>query len=158
VVTTDAAVPDSAVTGTVHAGLAACGLTPAEHYIDSGYPSAAGVWKARQDHGIDVVSPLLTDNSPQARAGEGYQRSDLGFDYDTRTATCPPGHTSTAWTQCTQRGTPVIVAKFAIPTCRPCPVREQCTTSRRGSRQLTVPPREIHERSCCPLLLVKLRG
>jgi transposase len=145
VVTTDATVPDSAVTAQIHAHLAAHDLTPAEHYLDSGYPSAAGVLAARLDHGIDVVSPLLSDVSPQARAGEGYQRSDFVFDHDTRTATCPQGHTSSSWTACTQHGTPAVVAKFDLPTCRPCPVRAQCTTSKRAGRQLTVPPREVHE-------------
>jgi transposase len=145
VVTTDAAVPDSAVTERIHADLAACDLNPAEHYLDSGYPSAAGVLKAREHHGIDIVAPLLADTSPQARADNGYQRSDFMFDYATRTATCPQGHASSAWTGCSQRGTPAIVATFAVSTCRPCPVREQCTTAKRGSRQLTVPPREVHE-------------
>jgi transposase len=145
VVTTDATVPDSAVTDTVHAGLAEYDLLPAEHYIDSGYPSAAGVLAARTDHGAEIVSPLLADTSAQARAGEGYSRSDFVFDYDTRTATCPQGQTSSAWTECAQRGTEAIVAKFTIPTCRDCPARAQCTTSKRSGRQLTVPPREVFE-------------
>jgi hypothetical protein len=39
------------------------------------------------------------------------------------------------------------VIKFAAQTCRPCPVRDQCTrsTSPRVGRQLTVPPREVHQ-------------
>ncbi len=35
--------------------------------------------------------------------------------------------------------------KFAAGTCRPCPVREQCTTTKRGGRQLTVQPRGLHD-------------
>jgi DDE family transposase len=37
------------------------------------------------------------------------------------------------------------VVKFATTTCRPCPVREQCTTSKRGYRQLSVHPRALAE-------------
>jgi Transposase DDE domain len=33
---------------------------------------------------------------------------------------------------------------FAASTCGPCPVRDQCTTSKRGRRQLTVHSRDIH--------------
>src|SRR6266498_4542117 len=40
VATTDATVPDSAMTEPIHRQLAARGLLPAEHYLDSGYPSA----------------------------------------------------------------------------------------------------------------------
>jgi hypothetical protein len=41
VATTDATVPDAAMTEKIHATLAGRELLPAEHYLDSGYPSAA---------------------------------------------------------------------------------------------------------------------
>lgn len=145
VATTDATVPDLAVTETIHRDLADRSLAPAEHYLDSGYPSAAGVLDARLDYGIDIISPLLSDVSPQARANAGYARDNFAFDYDARTATCPQGRTSSSWRECTQRGWPAVVVKFDIPTCRPCPAREMCTTSKRGFRQLSVPPRQAHE-------------
>lgn len=145
VLTTDAAVPDSAVLDRVHNGLAARALTPAEHYLDSGYPSASGVLDAKAEHGITMITPLLADTSAQARAGQGYARADFVFDYDTRTTTCPQGQTSSTWTDCVQRGTPKIVATFLKDTCGPCPVKSLCTSSKRGSRQLTVPPREVHD-------------
>jgi len=37
------------------------------------------------------------------------------------------------------------VITFAKNTCRPCPVRAQCTTSAAGRRQLTVHSREVHQ-------------
>ncbi|MGH4007749.1 MAG: transposase [Pseudonocardiaceae bacterium] len=43
-----------------------------------------------------------------------------------------------------QRGTDTIVISFPKATCGPCPVREQCTTSRARRRQLTVHPRDVH--------------
>jgi hypothetical protein len=40
VTTTDATVPDVAMTEPIHQDLARRGLLPGEHYLDSGYPSA----------------------------------------------------------------------------------------------------------------------
>ncbi|MDW4911680.1 transposase, partial [Streptomyces sp. ADMS] len=39
----------------------------------------------------------------------------------------------------------MIVVAFTRPACGPCPVRESCTTSRRGFRQLTLNPRPLTE-------------
>src|SRR6266496_2512779 len=145
VATTDATVPDSAMTEPIHRQLAARGLLPAEHYLDSGYPSAeliAGSWKT---FGIALVTPVLADVSPQARAGAGFDRSAFTIDFDQQQATCPQNRTSSSWTPASQRGTDTIVIKFAAGTCGPCPVRDQCTTSKRGYRQLTVQPREAHD-------------
>lgn len=145
VLTTTATVPDNAVLEQIHDTLAERGLSPGEHYVDSGYPSAAGVVAAKTKHDITLVTPLLADRSRQARAGEGYAREDFAFDYDTRTATCPNGRVSSTWTDCVQKGTPKIVATFSASVCGPCPVKHLCTTGQRGRRQLTVPPREVHE-------------
>ena len=139
--------PDAAMTDPIHATLAARDLLPAEHLVDSGYPSAALVVQSLHRWGVTLVSPLLADQSPQARAGAGYDRASFTIDFDVKQARCPQGQTSTRWNPVTQRGTDAIVIKFAAGTCRDCPVREQCTrsTSPKYGRQLTVPPREIHQ-------------
>lgn len=147
VATTDATMPDAAMTEKIHATLAARDLLPAEHLVDSGYPSAALVVQSLHRWGVTLVSPLLADQSPQARAGAGYDRASFTIDFDGKQARCPQGQTSTRWNPVTQRGTDAIVIKFAAGTCRDCPVRVQCTrsTSPKFGRQLTVPPREIHQ-------------
>jgi Transposase DDE domain len=146
VATTDATVPDAAMTEKIHATLAGRDLLPAEHYLDSGYPSAALVVGSLRCSGGTLVTPLLADTSRQAKAGAGYDRASFTIDFDTRQATCPQGQKSTWWNPVTQRGTDAIVIKFAAATCRDCSVRELCTrsTSPKVGRQLTVPPREIH--------------
>ncbi len=146
VATTDATVPDARMTDPIHAALARRALLPAEHYLDSGYPSAALVIDSLRRWGVTLVTPLLADQSRQARAGAGYDRAGFSIDFDAQQAICPQGQTSTWWSPATQRGTPAIVIKFAAETCRGCLVREQCTrsTSPRVGRQLTVPPREVH--------------
>ena len=147
VATTDATVPDAAMTEPIHATLAGRGLLPAEHYLDSGYPSAALVVDSLRRWGVTLVTPLLADTSRQAKAGAGYDRAGFTIDFDTEQATCPQGQSSTWWNPVTQRGTDAIVIKFAAATCRGCPVRALCTrsTSPKVGRQLTVPPREIHD-------------
>jgi transposase len=147
VATTDATVPDARMTEKIHAALAARDLLPAEHFVDSGYPSAALVVDSLARWGITLVSPLLADTSRQARAGAGYDRGCFTIDFDSEQATCPQGQSSTWWNTVTQRGTDAIVIKFAAGTCRGCPVRDQCTRSisPKYRRQLTVPPREVHD-------------
>jgi transposase len=143
--TTDATVPDSQMTAPVHARLAGRGLLPAEHYVDSGYPSAELLVSSLATFGIALVTPMLADTSPQARAGAGYDRTAFAIDFGARQATCPQGHASSSWNPVAQRGTDTIVITFPKGTCGPCPVRAQCTTSASGRRQLTVHPRDVHE-------------
>jgi len=144
--TTDATVPDTAMTTPIHTALARRGLLPGEHYLDSGYPSAALVIESLSRWGVTLVTPLLADTSRQARAGAGYDRAGFTLDFDSEQARCPQGKTSTWWNAVTQRGSDAIVIKFAAGTCRTCPVREQCTrsTSPKYGRQLTVPPRGVY--------------
>jgi Transposase DDE domain len=143
--TTDATVPDNQMTGPVHDRLAGRDLLPAEHYLDSGYPSAELLVSSLASYGITLVTPMLADTSPQARAGAGFDRTAFAIDFGARQATCPQGHASSHWNPVTQRGTDTIVITFPKGTCGPCPVRAQCTTSAAGRRQLTVHPREVHQ-------------
>jgi transposase len=147
VATTDATVPDVAMTDPIHTALAKRDLLPARHYLDSGYPSAPLLVDTRRRWGTELVSPLLADQSHQAKAGAGYDRSRFTIDYETHQASCPQGQTSTWWDPYTIGGTPKISIKFAAQTCHACPVRDQCTrtTSRRYGRQLTVPTQEVHD-------------
>src|ERR1022692_97619 len=143
--TTDATVPDNQMTAPVHARLAGRGLRPAEHYVDSGYPSAELLVSSLATFGIALVTPMLADTSLQARAGAGFDRAAFAIDFGARPATCPQGHASSSWNPVTQRGTGTIVITFPRAACGPCPVRAQCTTSAAGRRQLTVHPRDVHQ-------------
>jgi transposase len=145
VATTDASVADVAMTEPIHAELARRGVLPAEHYVDSGYPSADLLVSSRTDYGIELVTPMLADTSPQARAGNGYDRAAFTVDWDGEQVTCPQGHTSTSWNPASQRGTDVIVVRFDRQTCQTCPVKTQCTTATRTGRQLTLRPRPVQQ-------------
>ena len=143
VATTAASVPDVAMTTPVHNQLAAAAVTPGEHAVDAGYVSADLLIESRK-RGITLLGPLTAGPSPQARAG-GYTSDAFAIDWDRRQVTCPQGAASTSWSPCHQRGTEMIVVKFAAATCRPCPARSQCTSSVRSGRQLGLRPREVHE-------------
>ncbi|MDW6059031.1 transposase [Streptomyces sp. FXJ1.4098] len=133
------------MTEPVHQALHRRGLLPGEHYLDSGYSSAELVAGAHAAWGITLITPLRNNTSAQARARAGYAAEDFTIDYDQQHALCPQGHTSRHWSATRQRNTQAIVIQFATDTCLPCPVRDQCTTSQRRGRQLTVRPREVHE-------------
>jgi transposase len=145
VATTDASVADAAMTAPIHRQLAARRLTPDRHYVDSGYPSADLLVSTSAEFGITLVTPLLADTSPQARAGAGFDRTAFTVDFDTEQVTCPQGATSASWTPCRQRGTEAIVVRFAGADCQPCPVRPQCTTATRQGRQLTLRPQAVQQ-------------
>ena len=128
----------------VQENLATRGLAPGEHYLDAGYPSAALV-RAASEQGITMVTPLRPDTSPQARADTGYAKDAFRIDWKARQVRCPEGRTSSGWYPVRQHGHDAIVVDFARSDCRPCPAREQCTASRRGTRMLTLQPRELHQ-------------
>ncbi|MFG1711326.1 IS1182 family transposase [Nonomuraea sp. M3C6] len=145
VITTDATVPDTQATDPIHQALARRGLLPAEHYLDSGYPSAELLVGARERYGIALVTPALLDHSAQARAQAGYDRTAFTIDWDNQHVTCPQGQRNASWTPCTQRGTDAIVIRFSGEVCQPCPVRAACTTATTRGRQLTIRAQKIQQ-------------
>ncbi|TKA01030.1 transposase [Actinacidiphila oryziradicis] len=50
------------------------------------------------------------------------------------------GRTNRNWYPVRQHGRDAIVVNFARGDCHPCPARESCTASRRGTRMLTLQP------------------
>ena len=145
VATTDASVPDSVMTEPIHHDLAERGLLPGEHYLDSGYPSADLLVSSLTDYGVRLITPMLADTSPQARAADGFDRTAFTVDWDAQTVTCPQDNTNAWWTPASQRGTDVIVVKYAAEVCQPCPVKAKCTTATRHGRQLTLRPRQVQQ-------------
>jgi transposase len=143
VATTEASVPDVAMTAPIHDMTLARDLAPDEHIVDAGYTSADLLLAARA-RGITLLGPLLADTSPQARSG-GYTAEAFTIDWEHQQVTCPQGATSIAWSSCRQRETNATVVKFAAATCQACPVKDLCTRSSRSGRQLSLRPREVHD-------------
>jgi hypothetical protein len=145
VATTDATVTDVELLEQIHTDLNRRDLLPGEHIVDAGYTSADLMVSARQDFGVTLLGPLRIDNSEQARAGDGFDRTAFIIDWEQQRVTCPQGVTNTIWSQCTERGRDSIVVRFPATACQTCPVRPQCTRSTRTGRQLMLRPRDIHD-------------
>jgi hypothetical protein len=102
VFTTDASVPDVKATapvqqrlaerglaerGLAERGLAERGLKPAEHYLDSGYPSADLI-TAAAGQGIRMVTPVLLNHSVQAKDAAGFDKGAFTIDWKARQVRC----------------------------------------------------------------------
>jgi hypothetical protein len=144
VFTTVATVPDAKATAPIQQNLTEHEVKPAEHYLDSGYSSADLITTAHHQ-GIRMVTPVLLDHSPQAKAAAGFDKNAFTIDWKTRQVRCPAGRTSSHWNPVKQHGKDAIVITFSVLTCRSCPFQKQCTNSKLGRRMLTLRPEEPHE-------------
>ncbi|MFE5302142.1 transposase [Streptomyces sp. NPDC056632] len=142
VATTASTVPDIKALEPLHQRQHRRGLLPGEHYLDSGYASADAIVAART-RGVALITPVLLDQSRQAREKAGFDAANFTIDWKYQQASCPTGQTSSSWSPCLQRGRPVTVVKFTRSTCGPCPARERCTTGKAGYRQLTLHPKAM---------------
>jgi transposase len=142
VATTTASAADVEMTGPIQDALHAGGLAPAEHVIDAGYTSAAGILAARA-RGITVTGPVQAGGS--RGQAPGYTLDAFTLDWDRQQATCPAGVTTSTWRPATQHGTPKITIQFPAATCQACPAKPQCAPTTRAGRSLSIHPRDLHE-------------
>jgi transposase len=139
--TTVANVQDVEMTATIQAELAQHHLLPAEQFVDTGYMDADVLVSSQQTHGLRLVGPVLSDNSWQAKAGQGFDVAQFRLDWQAEVATCPQGHSSSRWSRAGER----IEVVFAQEVCAACPVRTACTKSATTGRVLHVRPQAAHE-------------
>ena len=85
---------DMTSTAEIHECLAAKGLLPAEHFVDSAYVDAALLVSSRRDHGVSLEGPVRGVSSWQARDGQGYDLPHFAIDWEHEQVTCPQGKTS----------------------------------------------------------------
>lgn len=143
VATADSTVQDVALVRPIHAHLAERDWLPAVHLLDSGYTTAGEVVTAHEQHGIELIGPVLGSTSWQTRAGEGYTQDDFMIDWTNQQVTCPNGKTSNSWAPGrSQQDAPVIRARFSIHDCRPCTAKAHCTRAETShGRRITLRPR-----------------
>lgn len=134
-------------TGSIHDALAAKGLAPSEHLVDSAYVSADHLIDARERHGIDLVGPARRNPSWQSRTGGAFDAVDFIVDWKRQTARCPEGKESDGWDEYAkqQGGRPYVRARFRASDCRGCPSRIRCTRSPEHGQLLALHPRREHE-------------
>jgi transposase len=146
VLTTPATTPDFDAPQVIHPALAAKELLPAEHLLDAGYVDAGLLVDSQQQHQVEVIGPVPQDHCWQALTPEAYPVAKFHVDWDAQQVTCPQGHVSQKWSHTTnQAGIPIINVRFAPTACAACPVRERCTRSATGPRNMTLHPRAEHE-------------
>src|SRR4051794_6426155 len=146
--TTPGPVADGAVTTSIHQDLADRDLLPGLHVVDTGYLDAELLVTTPAQFGVDLLGPTRKDYHWQARDGQGFDARGFTINWDDEQATCPAGRTSISWTPAVdKRRNQVIKIKFSTKDCGPCPLRAQCTRSRRASarRTITVRPQDQYE-------------
>ena len=148
--TTAANMHEAERTGLIHDALAAKGLAPSEHLVDSAYVSAGHLVAARRQHGIDLVGPGRPNVSWQGRSGgDAFTLADFTVDWDRKAVRCPEGKESGLWASgAKHRGQgDIIHVQFRAADCRVCPSRARCTRARSKyqGRVLAVMPQPEHE-------------
>lgn len=133
------------MTEIIHAALAAKGLLPEEHRVDSGYLDAEVLVKSLHDHTVTLVGPVAVDNSWQAQEKQGFDSTHVTIDWQQRQVRCPIGKDSRLWINTHDRhGKDVIPIKFNPADCLACPCRTLCTKAKSGARMLTLRPQHQH--------------
>ncbi len=143
--TTSATTPDCKVTDTIHTHLAEKDLLPDVHIVDAGYVNANELFTSQNDHDVELLGPVQSNTSWQAKAKEGFAASCFAIDWETETVTCPQGKTNRRW--CPRQdgsGNDVIQVWFDPQDCNSCPTRQQCTRSRDRPRSLKLKPKAQH--------------
>jgi transposase len=146
VLTTPATTPDCVMGPVIEHDLAARDLLPGTHLLDSGYVDADCLVTAQRQYQIDVIGPPFGSYSRQHQSGQGYDLQAFVLDWEAQQAHCPQGQTSVKWTPGHDvSGDPVIRIRFDRATCRACPTRSACTSTRDAPRQLTIRTQAHHE-------------
>ena len=144
--TTPATTPDSALPNTIHTALADKELLPREHLLDAGYVDAGQIVTSQDQHGVEIVGPVLADTGWQARAHEGFDVACFTIDWDHQMVTCPQGRVSRTWAeQHDAYDNPTVYIRFARVDCLACPSRAHCTRGPDNPRALKVRQRAEHE-------------
>lgn len=138
--TTTATTHDSNVTRTIQRNLEQRHLSPETHLVDEAYMDVDLLLESGR-HGIDLVGPVPSGKSWQAREADAFDHTQFEVDWQKRVATCPAGKQSVSCsTRKTWRGTSNLYFLFDRRDCQPCPLRARCTRAKSGTRSLTLYP------------------
>lgn len=138
--------PDMSATAIIHKQLAARGLLPAMHFVDSGYVDADLLVSSWRDHGVSLEGPVRKISTWAARAGHGYDMPNFKIDWDQKQVICPQGKVSVCWTPGKDSvGQPRIHARFGRADCGNCKARSVCTPAREARRAIYFHPRAEYE-------------
>src|SRR5215218_5192305 len=135
--------PDMTSTAEIHERLAAKGLLPSEHFVDSAYVDAALLVGSRRDHGISLEGPVRGVANQHTRAGQGFEQRNFTIDWERERVSCPRGKVSVTWrARLDEVGSPRIQAMFSRTECGACAARPLCTPAKAARRSVYFHPRE----------------
>jgi len=127
---------DMTSTAEIHERLAAKGLLPAEHFVDSAYVDAGLLVSSQRDHGVSLEGPVRGVANQYAR-GQGFGQRDFAIDWEHERVTCPRGKTSVTWRAGRDDAdAPRIQVIFSRTDCGACADRALCTPSKDARRSL----------------------
>ncbi len=129
---TDSVEPDCNVLPEIQDRLAERELSPEEHLVDGSYMSVDNLVQSDK-RGIDLIGPVPTNNSPQARLPNGITAEQFRLDMETCMATCPAGYTARG----SQRKDGRWIFKFRKSWCAACSFRPNCCSGQ-GGRTLSL--------------------
>jgi transposase len=145
VTTTPATTSDFAVLPTIQAHLATRQLTPGEQLVDVGYVTSDHLLTSRTAYGIDLLGPVMADQSWQELAGKGFAAAHCVIDWDATCALCPQGQRRVVWRERPDRhGHATVRIAFSKPVCAACASRVDCTRAASAPRALRLREREHH--------------
>lgn len=138
--------PDMASTAEIHERLAAKGLLPAEHFVDSAYVDAALLVGSQRDHGVSLEGPVRGMARRRTQAEQAYEQRHFTIDWEHEQVTCPQGKTSVTWrVGLDEVGAPRIQAVFSRTDCGACTARTLCTPAKAARRSIYFHPRPEYE-------------
>jgi len=138
--------PDMSATAAIQAHLAARGLLPREHFVDSGYVDAELLVTSQRDHGVSLEGPVRGLSTWASRVGQGYDLPNFRIDWQLKQVTCPEGKVSVGWTPgLDDAGRPRIHVRFGRGDCSSCQARPLCTPAKEARRTIYFHPREEYE-------------
>jgi transposase len=144
--TTPATTQDIEMTEHIHQGLEGKQLLPSEHFMDTGYVDGDHIVSAQSRYELELLGPVVSNGSWQARDQQAYDISRFSIDWQQRVVTCPEGKTSRKWTVKQDKTVSnAIRAQFSKHDCLACPSRAQCTSAATNPRQVTFRPQAHHE-------------
>ena len=101
--------------------------------------------ESQQTYGVTLLGPVADAPSGQARAGTGFDNSQLLVDGDRKVVTCPMGKQSISWLPNTYKNGMTWEVRFARKDCTPCLHRAQCTRAKQEPRLVGLQEREQYE-------------
>ena len=144
--TTIAPQSDANMTEPIHNALAQKNCLPETHIVDAGYMDAEQIVTSQETHNINLIGPVRSDVSWQAKAKKGYASQDFQIDWGEKTAMCPRGISSAKWLpKIDVWKNEIIHVRFPHRACHSCSTRPLCTRSANAPRSLTIRSQKQYE-------------